>query len=84
MEGLVEIGRITHYYSKIGVAVVALKERLRVGDTIMIKGATTDLEQKVDSMQIEHNNVEIAESGQSVGLKVQGKVREQDLVYKRQ
>ncbi len=84
MEGLVEIGRITHYYSKIGVAVVALKDRLRVGDTIMIKGATTDLEQKVDSMQIEHNNVEIAESGQSVGLKVQGKVREQDLVYKRQ
>jgi len=84
MEGLVEVGRITHYYSKIEVAVIALKGRLQVGDTIVIKGSTTELEQKIDSMQIEHRNVEVAEAGQSVGLKVQGKVREHDMVYRKQ
>jgi len=84
MEGLVEVGRITHYYSKIGVAVIALKGRLQVGDTIVIKGSTTELEQKIDSVQIEHQNVEAAEAGQSVGFKVQGKVREHDIVYRKQ
>jgi translation elongation factor EF-1alpha len=84
VEGLVEVGGITHYYSKIGVAVIALKGRLQVGDAIVIKGSTTELEQKIDSMQIEHQNVEAAEAGQSVGLRVQGKVREHDIVYRKQ
>jgi len=84
MESLVEIGKITHYYSKIEVAVIQLKASLKVGDTIVIKGPTTNVEQMVDSMQIEHKNIERAESGQSVGLKVKGKVRENDLVYKKE
>jgi len=84
MEGLTEIGKITHYYSKIEVAVIQLKAPLKVGETIVIKGATTDVEQVVDSMQIEHKNVDKAEPGQSIGLKVKGKVREHDIVYKRQ
>jgi len=83
MESLTEIGRVTHYYSKIEVAVVHLKAPLKVGDTIVIKGSTTNLEQTVDSMEIEHENVEKAEAGQSVGLKVKGKVRENDLVFKK-
>jgi translation elongation factor EF-Tu-like GTPase len=84
MEDLIEIGRITHFYSKIGVAVIHLKGQLKIGDTIVIKGSTTNLEQKVDSIEMEHKSVETAESGQSVGLKVNGKIREDDLVYKKQ
>jgi putative protease len=84
MEGLTEVGRITHYYSKIGVAVIQLRAPLKVGEAILIKGATTNVEQTVDSMQIEHRNVESAEPGQSIGLKVKGRVREDDVVYKKQ
>jgi putative protease len=83
MENLSEVGQVTHYYSKIGVAVIQLKAPLNVGDTILIKGATTNLEQKVESMEIEHRNVVSAEAGQSVGLKVKGKVRERDIVYRK-
>jgi translation elongation factor EF-1alpha len=79
---LAEIGTVTHYFTKIGVAIVELSNTLSVGDQILIKGMTTDLEQTVDSMQIEHANVENAEPGQSIGLKVKDRVREGDTVYK--
>jgi putative protease len=82
-ENVVEIGRITHFFSKINVAVIELTQTLKVGDTIMIKGPSTDFEQIVDSMQIEHKNVEKADAGQSVGLKVAERVRETDVVYKK-
>ncbi|WP_455368503.1 hypothetical protein [[Eubacterium] cellulosolvens] len=83
MENLSEIGIIAHFYSKIEVAVINLAAPLKVGDTIVIKGSTTDLEQIVDSMQVEHKDIESAASGDSVGLKVKGKVREGDKVYKK-
>jgi len=82
-EELVEIGRITHFFSKIDVAVIELKAALSVGDTITIKGPTTDFEQHVDSMQIEHKNVQKADPGQSIGLKVLQRVRETDIVFKK-
>ena len=82
-EELIEVGRITHFFSKINVAVIELKAVLSVGDTIAIKGPTTDFEQHVDSMQIEHQNVQRAEPGQSIGLKVMQRVRETDVVYKK-
>jgi putative protease len=82
-ENVVEVGKITHFFSKISVAVIELKAPLKVGDTIVVKGPTTDFEQLVDSMQIEHENVERAEAGQSVGLKVVQRVRETDVVYKK-
>ena len=81
-ENLVEVGRVTHYFTKIGVAIVELKAPLSVGDRIRIKGANTDFEQMVQSMQIEHKNVQKAEAGQIIGLKVEGRVRERDKVYK--
>jgi len=81
-EELVEVGRVTHYFTKIGVAVVELSAPLAVGDRIRIRGPTTDFEQTVESMQIEHENVERAEAGQSIGLKVKERVREKDRVYK--
>ena len=77
-----EIGKITHHFSKIGVGVIELSGSLSVGDKIRIKGATTDFEQEIDSMQIEHENVEKADAGQSIGLKVKEPVREHDTVYK--
>ncbi|MEM3579144.1 MAG: translation elongation factor-like protein [Candidatus Bathyarchaeia archaeon] len=82
-ENLVEVGRITHYFTKISVAVIELNAPLAVGDRIVIKGPTTDFEQTVESMQIEHKNVQRAEAGQSIGLKVAQRVREKDIVYKK-
>lgn len=77
-----EIGYITHYFTKINVAVVELSDTLSVGDRILIKGMTTNVEQTINSMQIEHENVEKAEAGQNIGLKVDDRVREGDTVYK--
>lgn len=77
-----EIGRMSHYFSKIRVGVIELTSALKVGDEIRIKGATTDFEQKVDSMQIDHENVESAKKGQGIGLKTAEPVREGDKVYK--
>lgn len=77
-----EIGKVTHYFTKIGVAVIELSGDLKVGDEIHIKGATSDFKQKVDSMQIEHENIEEAKAGQSIGLKVKEHAREGDTVYK--
>jgi putative protease len=81
-EKLEQIGSIRHFYTKIGVAVIDLTAKITVGDTIRIKGMTSDFAQKVDSMQIEHANVQSAGAGQSIGLKVTDKVRVGDLVYK--
>ena len=75
------MGKITHFFNKIGVAVVELTGTLRVGDKIRIKGQVTDFEQTVDSMQIEHEQIEEAKPGQSIGLKVKDKVREGDEVF---
>ncbi|MEM2922564.1 MAG: translation elongation factor-like protein [Candidatus Bathyarchaeia archaeon] len=81
-EGMKEVGRVTHYFTRINVAVVELSDKLSVGDKILIQGSTTNIEQTVDSMQIEHVNVASAQGGQSIGLKVKGRVREGDKVYK--
>lgn len=79
---LVEVGRVSHYFTRINVAVIELKVPLAVGDRILIRGSTTDLEQVVESMQIEHEDVQHAEAGQSIGLKVDDRVRQNDIVYK--
>ena len=76
------VGKIVHYYTKIGVCIIELSDDLKVGDMISIGGATTNVQQTVSSMQVEHQNLPSAKSGQSVGLKVLEKVREGDLVYK--
>lgn len=78
-----EIGRITHYFSRIGVGVLEITAgELKVGDTIHIKGHTTDFYQKVESMQVEHQPVNVAKKGDSVGLKVIEHVREHDKVFR--
>jgi putative protease len=76
------IGKITHYFGNIGVAVLELTDTLKVGDTIRIVGGATDFSQTVESMEIEHEKVKVAKVGDSVGLKVEQKVREGYKVYK--
>ncbi len=78
-----EIGYISNYFSKLSVAVVEITSgTLSVGDTLRIKGHTTDFELKVSSMQIEHEMVTEAKKGDGIGLKVSEKVRKGDKVYR--
>ncbi len=77
------IGVITHYYSHLGVAVAQLnKGSLKTGDTIHVKGHTTDFTQTVASMEYEHQHVDQAGAGQNIGLKVIDHAREHDIVYR--
>jgi hypothetical protein len=77
------IGTVTHYYSHLGVAVVQInKGVLRTGDTVRIKGHTTDFTQKIESMEYEHQHTDQADTGQSVGLKVAVHAREHDILYR--
>jgi translation elongation factor EF-1alpha len=78
------IGKITHYFDKIEVGIIEIgKGKLAVGDEIHVKGAITDFEQEIESMQIEHEQVKTAKKGDAIGLKVKDKVREGDEVYKK-
>jgi putative protease len=78
----VKTATITHYYNKIGVAVLKLEDELQVGDKIHILGHTTDFEQLITSMEIDHKKVESVGPGDDVALKVRAKVRGGDTVYK--
>ena len=79
----IKIGKVTHYFNKIGVAAIKIiSGQLKKGDTIHIKGHTTDFTQKIDSMQVEHQPVEVANTGDEIGIKVDNVVREGDEVFK--
>jgi putative protease len=82
-EVIIEIGQVTHFFSKINVAVIKLTLPLSVGDRILIKGPMTDFSQTVDSMQIDRKEIQRAEGGQSVGLKLVQMAKEKDVVYKK-
>ena len=76
------IGTVTHYYNHLHVAGVAITNgELHKGDVIHVKGHTSDFEQKVESMQIEHEPVEVARPGDQIGLSVIEHAREHDSVY---
>lgn len=76
------IGTVTHYFSHLSVAAVTLADNLHVGDRIHIAGHTTDLEQAVDSMEIDHQKVETAGPGDDVALAVKDHVREHDRIFR--
>ena len=76
-----KVGNVTHYYDKIGVAVVDVLAPLKVGDKIKITGST-EFEQEVGSMQIEHENIDKAKKGNQIGMKVDQPVRDKDEVFK--
>ena len=71
-----KVGKVIHYYDKLGVAILELKTALKVGDKIKFEGHGADFEQGVDSLQIEHKQVDKASKGEVVGLKTLEKVRE--------
>ena len=77
-----EVGRIRGFFAHVSVAIVELTAALKVGDAIYIKGHTSDLQQRVDSLQIDHVPVQEARAGQSAGLQVTGRCRQHDIVYK--
>lgn len=77
------IGKISHYFDHIKVAVIDLDDKLEIGDTIRIKGGeSTDFTQPVKSMESEHEKIKKAKKGESIGVKVKEKVREGYKVYK--
>lgn len=77
-----EIGKITHFFGHLSVGIIELSDTLTTGETIHIKGHSTDLTQPVDSIQIEHASVPEAKAGDAVGIKVNGKVHPNDKVFK--
>jgi translation elongation factor EF-Tu-like GTPase len=78
-----KVGEVIKFFGKISVAAIRLSEgSLKVGDTIHIVGHTTDLTETVESMQIENKNVQEAGPGADIGIKMKGRVRENDIVYK--
>ena len=76
------VGIVKDYFAHIGVAGIDLEGTLRVGDTVHIVGHTTDLEQTIDSLQIEHAQVDEAKKGDAIGIKVKDRCRGGDVVYK--
>ena len=79
----VELGAVTHYFGKIGVAAIEIQQdSLTVGEMIHVKGHTSDFTQRVDSMQVDHHDVTVAKAGESVGIRVAGHVHEHDKVFK--
>jgi putative protease len=76
-----EIGKVSGYFSHVGVAAIKLSSGLKVGDKIRIKGHTSDVDVKVGSIQIERNPVKTAKKGDHIGIKVPEKVRPNDRVF---
>ncbi len=78
-----EVGYVSKYFGQIKVAAIEITAgKLSVGETIHIKGHTTDMNVDVGSIQIEHESVDSANKGDSIGLKVSGKARRKDKVFK--
>lgn len=76
------VGIVMHYFSHVRAGVVKLKAPLSIGDVIKIKGHTTDFTQEITSMQINHVPINKAKKGQEIGLLVDSRVRQHDIVYK--
>ena len=77
-----KIGYVTHYFKRIGVAVVRITAELEVGDKIQFLGHTTDFEQVITSMEIDHKKVNLVKPGDDFAIKVRDRVRSKDSVYK--
>jgi translation initiation factor IF-2 len=76
-----QIGVITRYFHKIGVAAIMLEDTLKVGDKISIEGHTTNFEQEIASMQVDRKDIAEGTKGQEIAIKVKNRVRENDAVY---
>ena len=77
-----KVGTVTHFYDKIGVAVINVLSPLKVGNRIKISGHDKEFEQEITSMQVEHQNIQAAKKGDDVGIKMDQPVKDGDEVYK--
>ena len=75
-----KVGKITHYYDKLGVGIIKLVKSLKVGQTVKISGKTTNFEQLISQMQLDHKDIKSGKKGQEVGVKLNSKVRSGDEV----
>ncbi|MDP3789407.1 MAG: translation elongation factor-like protein [Candidatus Omnitrophota bacterium] len=81
--GLEKVGEVTHYFPRVfAAAVLLLKNGLKAGDKIFLKGHTTDFKEKVQSMQLDHVSIREGKKGQEIGLLVKSRVRIGDSVYR--
>lgn len=78
----VKVGKITHYYDRIGVAVIVLSNDLKLGDQIHIVGRNTEINQLVNSMEIEHSKIQEGVKGQEVALALNAPARKGDKIFK--
>lgn len=76
-----EVGLVEKFFSHVSVAAIKVARKISVGDTLHFKGHTTDFTQPIDSMEIEHEKVEVAKKGDDIGIKVKERVRPHDKVY---
>ena len=77
------IGKVTHYFPKArATALLIERDGIRLGDVLYFKGHTTAFKQKVESLQINHQPVSEASTGQEVGIQVKSRTRGHDLVFK--
>ena len=76
------IGSVMHYYTKLGVAIIKFKERVRAGDRVRVKGATSDFIQTLTSLERNRKTIRTASKNQQIGVKVRRRVREGDTVYR--
>lgn len=76
-----QVGAVTHFYDKISVAVIKLTGALKVGDTVKFSGHDQEFNQTVESMQLEHEQIEKGKKGQEIAVKVDKKVKAKDRVY---
>ncbi len=77
-----QVGTVTHWFGHLGVAAVSLKDALRVGDRVRVKGATTDFTATIDRMQVDHKDVREAKPGDDVAVQLGQKAREHDAILK--
>ncbi len=76
-----QIGVVTRYFHKIGVAAIMLEDTLSVGNKVRIEGSTTNFEQEISSMQVDRAEIQEGKKGQEIAIKVKDRVREKDVVY---
>jgi len=76
-----KVGKVTHYYNKIGVGIVKFSTAVKTGEAFHFKGHATDFKQVVNDMEFDHKKIESVKKGQEVGIKLDQRVREHDEVY---
>lgn len=77
-----EIGFVEHFFGHLSVAAIKITDgELKIGDTVHVKGRTTDFNEEIKSMQINKRDIQVAKKGDDIGVKMEGKCREHDKVY---